>query len=145
MRVEESIEINRPLEEVFSYVYDVDNCPEWTGPTIGVRKVRPDPPREGDEFTVAIKFLGRHFETPYERTSYEPKRWYTDRATGGPIPNQEWYYTFEEVSGRTRLTRVVEGEPGGYFKLAYPLIERALKHQVRNDLETLKDLLEARR
>jgi hypothetical protein len=43
------------------------------------------------------------------------------------------------------LTRAVEGEPGGFFKLADPLIERALKRQVRNDLETLKDLLEARR
>ena len=83
---------------------------------------------------------------PYTvRTSYEPNRRYTDRAVGGPVPNQEWYYTFEQVSEGTRLTRAVEGEPGGYFKLADPLIERALKRQVRNDLETLKDLLEARR
>jgi uncharacterized protein YndB with AHSA1/START domain len=70
MRVEESIEINRPLEEVFSYVSDVDNFPEWTGPTIDVRKDTAGPPGEGDEFTVAIKFLGRRFETPYERVSY---------------------------------------------------------------------------
>jgi hypothetical protein len=38
----------------------------------------------------------------------------------------------------------VEGEPGGFFKLADPLIERALKRQIRADLETLKDLLKAR-
>ena len=63
---------------------------------------------------------------------------------GGPIPDQDWTYTFEEVLVGTRLTRAVEGEPGGFFKLADPLIERALKRQVRTDLETLKDLLEAR-
>ncbi len=56
---------------------------------------------------------------------------------------QQWTYTFEEVPGGTRLTRAVEGEPGGFFKLADPLIERALKRQVKADLETLKDLLEA--
>ena len=63
---------------------------------------------------------------------------------GGPVPDQDWTYTFEEMPAGTRLTRAVEGEPGGFFKLAEPLIERALKRQVRTDLETLKDLLEAR-
>jgi hypothetical protein len=38
----------------------------------------------------------------------------------------------------------VEGEPAGFFKLADPLIERTLERQIRADLETLKDLLEAR-
>ena len=54
------------------------------------------------------------------------------------------HHTFEEVAGGTRLTRAAEGEPGGFFKLADQLIERALKRQIRTDLETLKDLLEAR-
>jgi hypothetical protein len=47
------------------------------------------------------------------------------------------------VSGGTRLTRAVEGEPGGFFKLADPPIDQALKRLVRADLETVKDLLEA--
>jgi hypothetical protein len=37
----------------------------------------------------------------------------------------------------------VEGEPGSFFKLADPLIERFFKRQIKSDLETLKDLLEA--
>ena len=145
MRVEESIEIGRPLKEVFDYVSEPDNFTEWTGTAIEVRKGAPGPVKEGDTFTAAIKFLGRRFETPYERTTYEPDRLFKERAAGGPIPDQEWTYTFEEVpGGATRLTRAVEGEPGGFFKLADPLIERALKRQVRIDLETIKDLLEAR-
>jgi hypothetical protein len=43
------------------------------------------------------------------------------------------------------LTMVVEGEPGGFFRLAEPLIQRAVKRQFRADLETLKDMLETRR
>ena len=145
MRVEESIQIGRPRKVVFDYVSEPDNFPEWTGATIEVRKDAPGPAREGDTFTAVIKFLGRRLETPYERTSYYPERLFKDRAAGGPIPDQDWTYTFEGVSeGTTRLTRTVEGEPGGFFKLADPLIERALKRQVGADLETLKDLLEAR-
>ena len=78
-----------------------------------MRKGAPGPVREGDTFTAAIKFLGRRFETPYERTTYEPDRLFKERAAGGPIPDQEWTYTFEQVpGGATRLTRAVEGEPG---------------------------------
>ncbi len=144
MHVEESIRIDRPVQQVFDYVSEVDNFPEWTGTAIEVHKGAPGPVREGDRFTAIIKFLGRRFETPYERTSYdEPNRRFIEQATGGPIPNQQWTYAFEEVPGGTRLTRAVEGEPGGFFKLADPLIERALKRQVRADLETLKGLLEA--
>ena len=144
MRVEESVEINRLRQEVFDYVANPENLPAWSGLAIEMKDAPGPLIKEGDTFTVVGKFLGRRFETPYERSSYEPNRRYTDRATGGPVPDQDWTYTFEELPEGTRLTRAVEGEPGGFFKLAEPLIERALKRQVRADLETLKDLLEAR-
>jgi uncharacterized membrane protein len=144
MRVEESIEINKPPEEVFDYVSDVGNFPQWMAHTLEVRKDTAGPPQQGDRFTVAIKSVGRRFETPYERTSYKPNRRYTDRAVGGPIPNQRWNYTFEEVQGGTRLSRAVEAESGGILKLLEPLQKRAVKRQLRKDLQSLKDLLEAR-
>jgi uncharacterized membrane protein len=144
MRVEESIEINRPLEEVFTYVSDVTNFPQWTAHTLDVRTDTPGPPQQSHRFTLAIKSVGRRFETPYERTSYEPNRRYTDRAVGGPIPDQRWDYTFQEVPRGTRLTRAVEAEPGGLVKLLEPFIERTVQRQLRKDLQTLKDLLEAR-
>jgi carbon monoxide dehydrogenase subunit G len=144
MRVEESIEINRPRQEVFDYVSDVGNFPEWMAHVLEVRKDTAGPPQQGDKFTVAIRSVGRRFETPYERTSYEPNRRYTDRAVGGPIPNQQWHYTFQEVPVGTRLRRVVDAEMGGILKLLEPLQKRAVKRQLRRDLKTLKDLLEAR-
>jgi uncharacterized membrane protein len=144
MRVEESIVINRPLQEVFDYVSDVGNYPEWMAHALEVRKDTEGPPQQSDRFILAIKSVGRRWETPYERTSYEPNRHYTDRAVGGPIPNQQWDCTFEEVSGGTRLTRAVEAEADGLLKLLEPLQKRAAERQLRTDLKTLKDLLEAR-
>jgi uncharacterized membrane protein len=40
MRVEESIEINRPLEEVFDYMANPENLPEWTGLVVEVGDVQ---------------------------------------------------------------------------------------------------------
>lgn len=143
MRVEESVEINRPVEEVFSYVANPQNLPEWSGIVLEVRKEGQGPLQEGARFTSVAKFLGRGFETPFEVVSYEPPRRSSHRSTGGPMP-QEWTRTFEETArGGTRLTQVVEGEPGGFFRLAGLLLERAGRRQFRTDLENLKDLLEA--
>lgn len=142
MRVEESVEINRPLEEVFSYVANPENLPEWSGIVLDVRKEE-GPLREGARFTTVAKFLGRRFETPFEVVSYDPPRRSSHKSMGGPMP-QEWTRTFEETaSGGTRLRQIVEGEPGGFFRLAGPLLERAGRRQFRTDLENLKDLLEA--
>ena len=144
MRVEESVQINRPVEEVFSYVSTVESQPEWSTSVIEVRKDTPGPPKEGDTFTAVTKFLGRRSETPFRITSIEPNRQFSYHATGGPLPDQRWTHTCEEVSGGTRLTAVVEGEPGGFFRLAEPLIQRAVNRQFRADQETLKDMLESR-
>ena len=144
MRVEESIEINKPLKEVFDYVSDVGNYPQWMAHVLEVLKDTEGPPQHNDRFIVAIKSVGRRFETPYERTSYEANRRYTDRAVGGPIPNQRWESTFQEVPGGTRLMRAVEVESGGLLKLLEPLQKRAAERQLRKDLKTLKEVLEAR-
>jgi len=143
MRVEESIEINRSLQEVFDYVSDVGNYPEWMADALEVRKHTAGPPQQSDRFTLAIKSVGRRFETPYERSSYEANRRYTDRAVGGPVPNQRWNSTFEEVPGGTRLTRAVEAELGGLLKVLEPLQKRVAERQLGKDLKTLKDVLEA--
>ena len=40
IRVQGSVEIHRPLQEVFNYVSDVDNYPKWMAHVMGVRKIR---------------------------------------------------------------------------------------------------------
>jgi uncharacterized protein YndB with AHSA1/START domain len=145
MRVEESVEINRPVDEVFEYVANPENLPEWSGIVLEVHKEDPQRElREGERFTTVAKFLGRRFETPMEVTAHEPPRRHSDRSTGGPF-EQEYTFLLEEAAGGgTRLTQVGEGEPGGFFRLVGPLLEMAGRRQFRADLGNLKDLLEAR-
>jgi hypothetical protein len=39
---------------------------------------------------------------------------------------------------------IVDGDPGGFAKLAGPLILRTVRRELEFDLGTLKDILEAR-
>ncbi len=142
MRVEVSVVIERPIEEVFAYVADPENLPEWASTVLEVHKDGSGLLQEGQTFTSVGKFLGRRLEMPFEVSAHEPPRLHSHRSTGGPIPN-EWTLTFEEEQGGTRYTEVVEGEPGRFFKLVGPLLEAAGRRQLRADLGTLKDLLEA--
>lgn len=145
MRFEESVVINQPVEKVFDYVSNPLNLPEWQGPPTEVRDLQQSKPgglREGDKFVTVLEFLGRQYETPTEVTAYEPYRRLSYRGTGGPVPT-EIAFIFEEAPGKTRFTQSQEVEPGGFFRLAGPLFERAAKVQLRNDLDTLKDLLES--
>ncbi len=136
IKVEETVEIGRPIEEVFAYVTDPENLATWTGVVVEVRK------DGGDRFTLVQKFLGRRFETPCEVIASEPNRRYAYRSTGGPIP-YTFSYTLEPSGSGTRFTHTGEGEPGSFFSLVGPLFEKAAKRQMRHDVDTLKDLLES--
>ena len=74
---------------------------------------------------------------------YEPPRKFALRVTSGPVPFR-FEQTTEPEGGSTRISVAVEGEPGGFFKLAEALVERAVKRELEGNYATLKDILEAR-
>ena len=88
------------------------------------------------------KFLGRRIETTMEVTENEPPRRQCVRITSGPIPGSGCYL-FEPAEGGTRFTQKFDAEVGGFFRLAEPLVARAIRRQIDADMATLKDLLEA--
>jgi uncharacterized protein YndB with AHSA1/START domain len=141
VRVEHSLVIERPPAEVFAYTTDPANLPEWQS---GALEARSDGPvQEGARLTEVRKFLGRRMESEGEVTAFEPDRRFALKVVSGPVP-YSFEQTLEPTNGGTRVRVVLEGEPGGFFKLAEPLVERAAKRQLQADFEQLKDILEAR-
>jgi uncharacterized protein YndB with AHSA1/START domain len=145
MRLEYTIVIDQPVDKVFNYVSNPANLPEWQGPPTEIRDLQQTTPgqlREGDRFTTVLQFLGRRYETPTEVSAYEPNRRVSYRGTGGPVPTQITFI-LEEVPGGTRFTHTQEVEPRGFFGLAESIFEIEAKRQLRNELQTLKDLMQA--
>jgi len=148
IRVEESVEINRSVEEVFSYTSNPENFPKWAATVVEVRQEEAPGRgslREGERFTLVQQALGRRFEAPFEVIAYEPNRRYAHRGTEEhPLP-VTMIFTYEPLSSDgTRFTPRIEAEPGGFFGLVEPVLERAIRRQLRTNLETLKELLERR-
>lgn len=139
VRFEFSVEVDRPPSEVFAYITDADRLPEWQSSAVEVQWQGEK--AEGSRIHEVRKFLGRRMETELEVTEYEPDRRFGLRTISGPVPFSV-SQVLEPTNGGTRLMFVGEGEPGGFFKLAEPVVARVAERQFKNDFETLKDILE---
>ncbi|HWE60607.1 MAG TPA: SRPBCC family protein [Chloroflexota bacterium] len=141
-RAQESITINRPIEAVYAYVADVHALPDWASNAVEVKDAPAGALTEGATYTTIARLLGRRLEIHYRVTRCEPGRRLVQLATGGPVPHTV-VYTFSSAGAVTRVTQVIEGEPGGFFTLAAPLVVAAASRQMATNLAQLKDRLEA--
>jgi uncharacterized protein YndB with AHSA1/START domain len=141
VRAEVSTTIKRPVEEVFAALSDATKNQEWLSAVSETTKTSDGPIGVGTTYHSVGKFLGRRMESDVTYTEFEPNRRYVFETTT-PFPMTA-AFTFESVAGGTRVDQVVDAEPGGFFKLAGPLLVAAAKRQFKNDLDNFRDLMEA--
>jgi carbon monoxide dehydrogenase subunit G len=131
MRAELTIEIARTPEDVFAYLTDVSNLPEWQA---GVRAVE----RHGDRIEETRSFLGREMHTKLEIIENEPPRAFTLKALDGPVKFTV-RHELEPAGGGTRLSVVAEGDVPGF---ASGIVAQQAKRQFSKDFARLKEILE---
>jgi uncharacterized protein YndB with AHSA1/START domain len=142
VKVEGTVVINRPIEEVFAFLTNPDNSSLWQGMVLEAKQTSEGPVGVGTTGQVVSQFLGRRMESTWEVTEFELNRKATLKTTSGPIPYMN-SATLESVEEGTKVTLVAEYEVGGYFKLAEPILARMAQRQAETDYANLKDLVEA--
>jgi uncharacterized membrane protein len=142
MKYENSVTIDRPVQEVFEYITNLENSPTWQSVVLEAHETSSGPTGVGSTGAITGKFLGRRIDLTTEITEWNPPNSFAARSTGGPFP-LELRYTFGPQDGATQLTTVTDVEPGGFFRLAGPALEPLMKRQAQHDLETLKTVLES--
>lgn len=142
IRIEASVTVNRPLEEVFRFMTDNQNALQWQSGLLEAR-VTNDVVGIGKTWVDVVQVLGRRIEIVSELTEFEPLSAVGFKSTSGPIP-LEGRYAFEPDGEGTKVTFTLQGEAGGFFKLAEPIVARSTQRQWETNLANLKDLLEQR-
>ena len=140
-KVETSIVVNRPVGEVFQFISVNENALQWQ-PGLLETRVTNDVKGVGKTWIDVVQFLGRRLEVPFRLTDWQSDRKLAFQSTGGPIPMQG-SYAFEAARDGTQVTFVLTGEPGGFFKLAEPVLMQILQRQWQTNLANLKNVLEA--
>lgn len=138
-----SIEIDRPVEQVYELVADPANDPRWCRWVVRSELLSGTPAQPGARYRQVQRPgpVGRRIELELLRTD-APKhvrlRWHTSAATFDVT------YDLEEIAGSTRMTHATRVTVRGVGRLTLPLVRTAAPRSMAQQLADLRDLLENR-
>jgi uncharacterized membrane protein len=141
-RVEETIYIDRPVEDVFAYATDPDN---QTTIQSNLSEFESDGPIEKGARTSGLtRVAGRTVEWSAEVSEYHRNDRVEFRSLVAPMDfHVTWTYTPEGQGCRVTFEQEV-GSLGSFFgRLADPIVTKLYARDVRGNLEKLKVLLES--
>jgi uncharacterized protein YndB with AHSA1/START domain len=139
LTVENSVTISRPVEDVFTFVTNTQNDPQWHKDVIEATQISDGPIGVGTTFSVVIKFMGKK-EGRWEVDEFEPNRREVIKVTDALSPTLT--YRFEEVDGGTRFTRRIDLEPTGFFRVMKGMMRGMMEKRNARFVGNLKDVLE---
>jgi uncharacterized protein YndB with AHSA1/START domain len=142
-RAEHTIEIRRPIGDVFGFLTDPRNTVLWQPAVIEARRLTEEPIAVGSRFVYVRRLLGTDIPSTLEVTELVPPRRSAVRIVDGPVTG-EGSYTLREVPGATELRLAYHLEAAGFLRVAEQLVTRVLVREFEASLGHLKDLLEAR-
>jgi uncharacterized protein YndB with AHSA1/START domain len=137
------IEIGRPRADVAAYTADPENARAWYENIERVERQEPGEPLQVDSQAAFVaRFLGRRLTYTYEVRELVPGERLVMSTADGPFP-METTYAWSDAAGGTKMTLRNRGEPGGFSRVAAPVLEAAMRRANRNDLARLKAILES--
>jgi uncharacterized protein YndB with AHSA1/START domain len=141
VRIDFTIAIERPAQEIFDYLIDVDRLPDWQ--STAVESHADAPLAEGVRIRERRRAMGREIENELEVTAFEPPTRLTLTALKGPVKFTV-DHQLAEADGATSVRVVAEGKVGRLMKLGEPMLTRTAEQELRGDFGRLKELLESR-
>lgn len=120
-RVNSSVIIGRPVEEVYSYVLDLaSNGPEWAPDLESVEKVTEGPTGAGTTFQQVQHVMGKRRNTSLTFTAVEPNQKIEAGLKAGPM-DMSMKAMFDKTEEGTRVTVDGEASGRGLFRLLSPV------------------------
>jgi uncharacterized protein YndB with AHSA1/START domain len=143
IHIEHSVQINRPREEVFDFLTDVENIPRWQSNVIRSVPITSGAVRTGFQFEETIKVLMRGVRAVCTVTEVEVnERLAFEMRSNGPI-DCDAYFKLQSEGDATRLTLVGVARLKGVWRLLQPMVGAELRKETLGELMVLKGLLDA--
>ncbi len=141
-KIEHSVSINQPVEQVFAFIRDTRNTARWHPSLSEARATLEGPAQIGTQVTEVRTFIGRKMESTFEIVELEPNKRIVMKSVSGPFPLKVTIL-FESLGKATRITLDGETEPRGFLKLADGMIAGMLQKELETDLSAAKHVVEA--
>jgi len=143
MKQQASVEIDRPIDEVFQYTND--NVAEWSLTVVEDEVIEEEPGGVGSTFRWVTEDHGKRMAFQGVVTRREPPNVSAIHLTRRQF-DIDAEYLFEDLAGKTRVTQRSSAAPKGFFKVFFFLfgwmMNKAGCKALENELNNLKRLLE---
>lgn len=136
-----SINIYRPIHQVFEFISTTENDFQWQYGTLESARVSAGAPGVGAFFRSIGHVMGRRLVGTFEITAFEANRSYGYKSLTGPLES-ETLYTFEMGGGSTRINVQTQVRVADSLQVHERIFEKQLKRQLKENLVLLKGLLE---
>lgn len=139
----QTIIIQRPVDDVFAYMNDVDREPEWQPQLIEAEQTPTGPTTVGSRRRYVSEFMGKRLENTYVVKVYEPNARIVVETTKDSVLDATSEIRWEPVPEGTRVTMALEGRPKGALRfLPTSILESTFQKEVVTTLARLKERLE---
>lgn len=139
--VESSVIVNRPINDAFTFVSNLEN-----GPLLDrgdkTTKISDGQISVGTVFHDQARFMDRRIDTRLEVTEYDPPTKFSYIFPEGSVRG-EAHWGFETVSEGTRIDFTGEVDMGRFADLLATVFSRLINRENDRLLLRLKDVLEA--
>ena len=144
IRIEHSIVIDQPLDDVFAYLAAPWNMPEWQEAVLDASPIGDVPIGADTRVRVRRRFMGQIVTLVLETTEFTPNERFSFASESGPIALSGTVAVGSHERG-TSVIFTVSGEADGLFSLMGPLIEQIVRQETVDNAASLKRILESRR
>ena len=141
-RIEESVEIKRPVDKVFAYQTEAKSWPEWQSFIMEAEQTSQGHIGVDTTFRGTNRMMGLSMKWAAKVTEYEPNRKWGKNITSGSMIIEE-HVTFDPIEIGTRFTIVYDMKVGGFLKLFSPMVVSSMRKETKKSLSNLKSILEA--
>ena len=140
MKFTNTVTIARAPVDVFAFLAQFENIPQWNYAISRTWKVSDGPVGVGSTYRQERTVPSRTEET-FEVTEYDPHRGLVIEGTLGPFAAR-LSYRLERTGEATPVTNDVDLNPTGLTRLVAPLATNRIKSSVAANLNALKQILE---
>ena len=142
VRFEDSIAIARPPGAVFALLADLEHVDRWQSGIVTSKLVSEGPVRIGTRFTEKMRVVRWKVDTTCEVTEYEPERIFAFHTVSDGRIQYEGRFEIEPLGEGCRLSAKGTASLGGRWRLLEPLMRLDTKRELREELESIKSLVE---
>ena len=140
--IEESIEINGPVEKVFAVTTDAAQWSRWHTAIPEAEQTSKGPVGVGSTFKGVTRLMGRSMPWTATATEYEPNKNFGKNIDSGSVFIEQ-HNSYTPLPAGTRFTICYDMKCSGFMRILSPFIVNAMRKELKKSLVNVKQIVES--